>query len=77
MLVKGEQGKGGSSSIGSSKKFLEKPEGYMGGSGPASMSVQGLMQKAKSLQSELHKIGVLDMSGASLCCCCGGNFHVV
>ncbi len=48
---------------GGSKRFLEKPEGYLGGAQPATMSVMGLMQKAKSLQSELHRIGVIDMSG--------------
>jgi hypothetical protein len=32
------------------------------------MSVQGLMQKAKSLQSELHRIGVIDMSGKRRAC---------
>jgi hypothetical protein len=57
-MVKDTHAKGSAS-----KKFLEKPEGYLGGSGAASMSVQGLMQKAKSLQSELHRIGVIDMSG--------------
>ncbi len=48
---------------GGGKMFLEKPEGYLGGTKQASMTVAGLMQRAKSLQSELHRIGVIDMSG--------------
>lgn len=69
VMVKDAHAKGGGGGGGgsASKKFFEKPEGYLGGSGSASMSVQGLMQKAKSLQSELHRIGVIDMSGERSC----------